>query len=88
MVEHNVHELEISEGDREQSKRGSRMSNTYRVEIIGKAADEVERGVRSGKSPGAVVSDILVSRRWIRENVEAGRLYIKVGHKFREVLPA
>lgn len=64
------------------------MSNTYHVEITGEAAKEVDQAVESGTSPGTVVNDALAARRWIRENAKAGRLYIKVGHKFREVTPA
>ena len=59
---------------------------TYVIEITGDAVEEVEEGLRStGASPAAVVSDALASRRWIRENARAGKLYIKDGSKFREV---
>ena len=66
------------------------MSDTYYVvEITGEAADEVEEAVKSsGASPGEIVKDALATRRWIRENTQAGKLYIKEGYRFREVRPA
>jgi len=60
----------------------------YVVELTGEAADEVEQAVKaSGASPAAIVSDALAARRWVRENAAAGKLYIKDGHRYREVQP-
>ena len=59
---------------------------TYTVTIQDGAAEEVEMAVKNGAgSLGAVISDALAARKWIRDNAKAGRLYIKQGNKFVEV---
>lgn len=64
------------------------MSETYVVEITGDAAAEIAEAAKMfGMSSGAVVSDALAPRRWIIKNARARKLFLRDGHKFREVYP-
>jgi hypothetical protein len=55
----------------------------YLVTISGEAAAEVAKvGREEGLSPGEVVSAALSCRKWLHENVSAGKVYVKTKSHF------
>lgn len=59
----------------------------YLVTISGEAGEEVAKVAREeGLSPGEVVSVALGCRRWLYENVAAGRVYVKTRSRFGDQL--